>query len=440
MKLKKLLPITLLALLSLASCDVLPLPTDSDDPSVTDTSPTDSTEPSNDTSSDPTDSSSDTSSDPTDSSSDTSSDPTDSSSDTSSDPTDTSSDPTDTSSDPDPEPSLLADFIAGLDEGFVDVDDLYYVLDNIGEASKGINAAVIQRVEGFDPRILNDPSQAYLEEVSGYGLIDGDAVEVGVEVDLALAEDNGAGGYVLGDSFPYINEVMTVWDDGEEVHLTNLAEDDVDDPYSFAISADSDDVDIDDFKVFINSGNAEEYLYWAEAAYMAFAGGDDFEVVRLVAQAEKVVDEEDGDYLHLRYYTFGSWFDIYSAEGAGWGPSYAGVYVDRGEVWGFEAIINADGVFEAAYNYFDHLIEILYYDLNWDESDPVPEGSDDFDIEDLDLIIVDEGWGLVYDVTLFVFFSLDEVAIELPDVDDYREADASDTTYFFDLEDYGFEV
>lgn len=373
MKLKKFLPITLLALLALVSCDPTVDPTDSDDPTT---------------------------------------------------------DPV--------VPETLAEILARLDEGVASEEDLYLILDNIDQASEGINDSIIQRMEGYDPRVLVDPSQAYMEVAKGYGSIDGDAVEIGVAVELSLAEPSGSS-YVLGEPFLDREEVVTVWDDGEEVHLTNLSAGDVDDDYSFAVSADSDDVDIDDFKSFVNSGSVYDYLSLADEAYTYYSGSDEFVEVKLIAQAEKVLDAENGDYLHLRYLTLGSWLGFISAEGQ-WGPGNEGLYVERGEVWGFEAIISVDGIFEMAYNYNGHFVEYEYLDLNWKEGDPSPTSATDYVLDDLDLVYNAEYWGFIYDITQFLFGYVDDLVVELPDIDDYRGMDETDSTYFFDPVDYGFEI
>lgn len=342
---------------------------------------------------------------------------------------------------PGPEVSALKDIIAAAPEGLLGDDALQSVFDNIEDGKIGVSSSVITGQVGATPAILTDGSQATMEYYAGTGAIDGDKVQVSLETELSVAESNGSGGYVLGEALPNVKEVTTVWKDGANVNLANVSNDDYADAYSFLATSSAEDVDISLFKDYVNSGDLLYYAALAEEAYTYFNGGDSFAEVSLHAYAEKIVDSESSEvYLHIVYYTLGSWFGLYSAEAVG-NPAGPGKYIDRGEVYGFEAYVNADGIFDTVYTYSDHFINWTYEDLNHVEGDPVP--SDPLtqeEIDALDLVLVSEGWGFVYGVMMHQF-DTDAASVTLPDVAQLRAADASDSTYLFtDLAAYGFTL
>ena len=388
MKLKNLLPVTLLAVFALAACD----PTD-----------------------------------------------TSSSSDTSSD---TSSESSSESSS-EIEESALKDIIAGLPLGEVDEAGLVSIYENLGDVTFGIQQSAFMGQSGIvpDPRILKDPSTGYMEYIAGAGAIDGDVVQVSLDTELSLAESDGAGGYVLGEAVPDISEVTTIWKDDTNVYMANVVNEDPADDYSFLATAPVADVDVALFKDFVNSGDLAYYGALAAEASTAFVVPDDFAEVTLIQKADKFVDSETDDvYLHLVNYTVGSWFGLYSAEAVG-NAAGPGKYIDRGEVWGFEAYINADGVLDSVYTYSDHFINWTYQDLNWEEGDPAP--SDPLtpaEIEALDLELLGESWAFVYGVMYHEFSSEAPDAVVVPAVDGLRAADGSDAAYLFDPADYGFTL
>ncbi len=388
MKLKNLLPVTLLAVFALAACD----PTD-----------------------------------------------TSSSSDTSSD---TSSESSSESSS-EIEESALKDIIAGLPLGEVDEAGLVSIYENLGDVTFGIQQSAFMGRSGLEPSILGaNASQGYMEYISGSGAIDGDVVQVALNTELSLAESDGAGGYVLGDAEPDISEVTTVWKDDTSVYMANVVNEDPADDYSFLATAPVADVDVALFKDFVNSGDLAYYGAVAAEASTAFVVPDDFVEVTLIQKAEKFVDDESSEvYLHLVNYTLGSWFGLYSAAAKNWGEGYEDVYVDRGEVWGFEAYINADGVLDSVYTYNDHFINWTYQDLNWEEGDPTPNDPlTPAEIEALDLELLGESWAYVYGVMYHEFSSEAPDAVVVPAVDGLRAADGSDAAYLFDPADYGFTL
>lgn len=349
----------------------------------------------------------------------------------------------DTSSDSTPGPveSALKDIIADAPVGKLGDEALQSVFDNIEDGKIGLTSSVIAGQVGATPAILQDGSQASMEYYAGTGAIDGDKVQVSLETELSVAESDGSGGYVLGEAAANIKEVTTVWKDGADVKLANVSNDDYADDYSFLATSSADDVDISLFKDYVNSGDLLYYAALAEEAYTYFAGGDSFAEVSLIAYAEKIVDSESSEvYLHIVYYTLGSWFGLYSAEAVG-NPAGPGKYIDRGEVYGFEAYVNADGIFDTVYTYSDHFINWTYEDLNYEVGDPVPSDPlTQAEIDALDLSLVSEGWGFVYGVMMHQFGS-DAVSVTLPDVTQLRVADASDSTYLFtDLAAYGFTL
>jgi hypothetical protein len=386
MKLKNLLPVTLLAVFALAACN----PTD-----------------------------------------------TSSSGDTSGD---TSSD-TSSESSSEAEESALKDIIAGLPLGEVDEAGLTSIYANLGDVTLGIQQSAFEGMSGIEPRILTDGSQGYMEYIAGAGAIDGDVVQVAVETELSLAESDGAGGYVLGEAVPDISEVTTIWKDDTNVYMANVVNEDPADDYSFLATAPVADVDVALFKDFVNSGDLAYYGALAAEASTSFVVPDDFAEVTLIQKADKFVDSETDDvYLHLVNYTLGSWFGLYSAEAVG-NAAGPGKYIDRGEVWGFEAYINADGVLDSVYTYSDHFINWTYQDLNWEEGDPAP--SDPLtpaEIEALDLELLGESWAFVYGVMYHEFSSEAPDAVVVPAVDGLRAADGSDAAYLFDPADYGFTL
>ncbi len=359
------------------------------------------------------------------------------------DPVDTSSSG-DTSSDTssEVEESALKDIIAGLPLGEVDEAGLTAIYDNLADVTLGIQQSAFMGQSGLEPRILGaNGSQGYMEYIDGAGAVDGDVVQVAVETELSLAESDGAGGYVLGEAVPDVSEVTTVWKDDTNVYMANVVNDDPADDYSFLATAPVADVDVALFKDFVNSGDLFFYGALAQEASTAFVVPDDFAEVTLIQKAEKFVDEESSDvYLHLVNYTLGSWFGLYSAEAVG-NPAGPGKYIDRGEVWGFEAYINAEGVLDSVYTYNDHFINWTYQDLNWEEGDPVP--SDPLtpaEIEALDLELLGETWAFVYGVMYHEFSSEAPDAVVVPAVDGLRAADGSDAAYLFDPADYGFTL
>ena len=355
---------------------------------------------------------------------------------------DTSSD-TSSESSSEAEESALKDIIAGLPLGEVDEAGLVSIYENLGDVTFGIQQSAFMGQSGIvpDPRILKDPSTGYMEYISGSGAIDGDVVQVAVETELSLAESDGAGGYVLGEAVPDISEVTTVWKDDTSVYMANVVNEDPADDYSFLATAPVADVDVALFKDFVNSGDLAYYGALADAASTAFVVPDDFAEVTLIQKADKFVDSETDDvYLHLVNYTLGSWFGLYSAEAVG-NAAGPGKYIDRGEVWGFEAYINADGVLDSVYTYSDHFINWTYQDLNWEEGDPAP--SDPLtpaEIEALDLELLGEVWAFVYGVMYHEFSSEAPDAVVVPAVDGLRAADGSDAAYLFDPADYGFTL
>ena len=227
MKLKNLLPVTLLAVFALAACN----PTD-----------------------------------------------TSSSGDTSGD---TSSD-TSSESSSEAEESALKDIIAGLPLGEVDEAGLTSIYANLGDATLGIQQSAFEGMSGAEPRILTDGSQGYMEYIAGAGAVDGDVVQVAVETELSLAESDGAGGYVLGEAVPDISEVTTIWKDDTNVYMANVVNEDPADDYSFLATAPVADVDVALFKDFVNSGDLFYYGALAELASTAFVVPDDFAEVTLI--------------------------------------------------------------------------------------------------------------------------------------------------------------
>ena len=359
------------------------------------------------------------------------------------DPTDTSSS-SDTSSDTSSEieESALKDIIAGLPLGEVDEAGLTSIYANLGDVTLGIQQSAFMGQSGLEPRILGaNASQGYMEYIAGAGAIDGDVVQVAVETELSLAESDGAGGYVLGEAVPDISEVTTVWKDDTNVYMANVVNEDPADDYSFLATAPVADVDVALFKDFVNSGDLFYYGALAAEASTAIVVGDRFAEVTLIQKADKFVDSETDDvYLHLVNYTLASWFGLYSAEAVG-NAAGPGKYIDRGEVWGFEAYINADGVLDSVYTYSDHFINWTYQDLNWEEGDPAP--SDPLtpaEIEALDLELLGEAWAFVYGVMYHEFSSEAPDAVVVPAVDGLRAADGSDAAYLFDPADYGFTL
>jgi len=359
------------------------------------------------------------------------------------DPTDTSSS-SDTSSDTSSEieESALKDIIAGLPLGEVDEAGLTSIYANLGDVTLGIQQSAFMGQSGLEPRILGaNASQGYMEYIAGAGAIDGDVVQVAVETELSLAESDGAGGYVLGEAVPDISEVTTVWKDDTNVYMANVVNEDPADDYSFLATAPVADVDVALFKDFVNSGDLAYYGALATEASTAFVVPDDFVEVTLIQKADKFVDSETDDvYLHLVNYTLGSWYGLYSAEAVG-NAAGPGKYIDRGEVWGFEAYINADGVLDSVYTYNDHFINWTYQDLNWEEGDPAP--SDPLtpaEIEALDLELLGEAWAFVYGVMYHEFSSEAPDAVVVPAVDGLGAADGSDAAYLFDPADYGFTL
>ena len=387
MKLRHLLPVTLLAVLALAACDPV-------DTSSSGDAPSDSGTPSE-------------------------------------------SDPSSG-----PEESALKDIIAGLPVGEVDAAGLTEIFDNFGDVTLGLKQSSFVGQSGLTPAILNDPATAYMEYLAGAGAIDGDVVEVAVETELSLAESDGAGGYVLGEKFADFSEVTTIWKDDANVYMANVVNEDPADDYSFLASGAVADVDIELFKDFVNSGDLFYYAALADEAFSYFSSTEDFVEVTQIVTAEKVVDDETSEvYLHVRYYTLGSWFGLYSAAAVGWPEGYEDVYVDRGEVWGFEAYVNAEGVLDAVYTYDDHFIDWNYQDLNYEVGDPVPNDPLTQDeIDALDLVLISESWNYVYGVRYHEFSSEAPDALVVPSVDGLRAADASDASYLFDPVDYGFVV
>ena len=415
MKLKNLLPVTLLAVFALAACrPVTSLPEDSS--SGTSSSGGTSGGTSVDTS--------------VDTSGDTSAD-------TSSDSSSESS-----SSSEVVEESALKAIIAGLPLGEVDGAGLTSIYENLADVTLGIQQSAFEGLSGIEPRRLLDPSQGYMESIAGAGAIDGDVVQVAVETELSLAESDGAGGYVLGEAVPDISEVTTVWKDDTSVYMANVVNEDPADDYSFLATAPVADVDVALFKDFVNSGDLAYYGALADAASTAFVVPDDFAEVTLIQKADKFVDSETDDvYLHLVNYTLGSWFGLYSAAAAGYPAGYEDIYIDRGEVWGFEAYINAEGVLDSVYTYYDHFINWTYQDLNWKEGDPVPNDPlTPEEIAALDLVLVGENWAYQYGVMYHEFSSEAPDAVVVPAVDGLRAADASDAAYLFDPVDYGFTL
>ena len=396
MKLKNLLPVTLLAVFALAACG------------------------------------------PTDTSSAGGSTDASSSGDTSGD---TSSD-TSSESSSEAEESALKDIIAGLPLGEVDEAGLTEIFDNFGDVTLGLKQSAFEGQSGLTPVIANDPATAYMEYLAGAGAIDGDVVQVSLDTELSLAESDGAGGYVLGEAFPYISEVTTIWKDDTNVYMANVVNEDPADDYSFLASGAVADVDIELFKDFVNSGDLFYYAALADEAFSYFSSTENFVEVTQIVTAEKVVDDETSEvYLHVRYYTLGSWFGLYSAAANDWGEGYEDVYVDRGEVWGFEAYINADGVLDSVYTYDDHFINWIYQDLNWEEGDPTPNDPlTPAEIEALDLELLGESWAYVYGVMYHEFSSEAPDAVVVPAVDGLGAADASDAAYLFDPADYGFTL
>jgi hypothetical protein len=366
------------------------------------------------------------------------------------DPVDTSSssDPSsDTPSDSEVEESALKDIIAGLPVGEVDEAGLTEIFDNFGDVSLGLKQSAFMGQAGLTPDILNDPSTAYMEYLTGAGAIDGDVVQVAVETELSLAESDGAGGYVLGEEFADISEVTTVWKDDTNVHMANVVNEDPADDYSFLATSAVADVDIELFKDFVNSGDLFYYAALADEAFAYFSSTEDFVEVTSFVSAEKIVDEETSEVsLYVKYYTLGSWFGLYSMaavrDAKGYPvEGYEDIYIDRGEVWGFEAYVNAEGVLDAVYTYDDHFINWNYQDLNYEEGDPVPNDPLTQDeIDALDLVLIGEGWGYVYGVRYHEFSSEAPDALVVPSVDGLRAADASDASYLFDPADYGFVI
>jgi len=354
---------------------------------------------------------------------------------------DTSSD-TSSESSSEAEESALKDIIAGLPLGEVDEAGLTSIYANLGDVTLGIQQSAFMGQSGLEPRILGaNASQGYMEYIAGAGAIDGDVVQVAVETELSLAESDGAGGYVLGEAVPDISEVTTVWKDDTNVYMANVVNEDPADDYSFLATAPVADVDVALFKDFVNSGDLAYYGALATEASTAFVVPDDFVEVTLIQKADKFVDSETDDvYLHLVNYTLGSWYGLYSAEAVG-NAAGPGKYIDRGEVWGFEAYINADGVLDSVYTYNDHFINWTYQDLNWEEGDPAP--SDPLtpaEIEALDLELLGEAWAFVYGVMYHEFSSEAPDAVVVPAVDGLGAADGSDAAYLFDPADYGFTL
>ncbi|MFA5481048.1 MAG: hypothetical protein WC282_01505 [Bacilli bacterium] len=242
-------------------------------------------------------------------------------------------------------------------------------------------------------------------------------------------------------------EDISIWADSNQAHLALIKNGDPADESSFVKSVPAADVNLADYAASFDGSLIAEYKAFADYALSELAS--DFVESSIVSYAEKVAavpaigeTEAVPEHLEVNYFFLGSWFGLYSLENVWEDSEYAGVYLNRGETYGVSLNISSEGLLISSDLYFDQLIDTYYVDNNWVSGDPVP--SDPLTAEEiagLDLVRDEVDYSsLVMGLTQTVYSTAangDFVLADLPDIAALREVNDFDTTYFFDPVDFG---
>ncbi len=326
------------------------------------------------------------------------------------------------------QPSLKA-IINDLDYGALSNSEINLILDHIDEASENVKQNSFVGKVGYDPIILQNPANAYMDEILGYSYYQDNKIEIETSVFTSDAVEVD-GEYELGDPYYRIYEETTIWQDATNIHFANLFDGEPQNIYSFYASTNKTNDDFNKYKDFVVNGEIDNYLVIANSAYQEHLNSGEFAEVYFVFEGVK----DSSNNVNLKVYTVGSWFGLESNE-AHYGGT-PGTYSEWAELWGFEAKINSEGNLETLTGYNGHFAEREFIDLNYQVGDPTPplELTSE-DIALLDLSLDGESWGLIYQVFVFEF-STDSVSITLPNYQDFPQATSSHGTYLFGLDNY----
>ena len=242
-------------------------------------------------------------------------------------------------------------------------------------------------------------------------------------------------------------EDLNIWDDGTNSHMALVKNGDPADSSSFVKSVASANVNLADYAAAFDGSQIALYKAFADSVISNPPEG--FQENRIVSYAEKVAatpafgeNPAVPEHLKVSYFFLGSWFGLYSLENVWEDSEYAGYYLDRGEAYGVSMNISPDGLLVSSDFFYDQLIDIYYKDNNWKSGDSLP--SDPLTSEEiagLDLVRKDVDYSsIVYGLTQTVYSTVDNgnyVLADLPDITTLREVTDFDDTYLFDPLEFG---